>query len=400
MPHDTPGGHWHEPTGGKNAGYGKFARPKSPYDLFMESEGIPIFRDIGVSKVQNLPLAQWKRRGGKGTYIQLYGTEGKWGAYVVEVPGAGALNPEKHMYEEIFLVVEGRGSTEVWLDGDTKKHIFEWQTGSMFSIPMNAWYRIVNATSSPALLLGGTTAPNVMNLINNPDAIFNNPFRFTDRFSGAEDFYKPNDDIEPDPVRGLAMRKANFLPDIINCELPLDNRRSPGYRRLQPDMAGQRFHLWIGQHEPGRYSKAHKHTSSAVLICIKGAGYTYTWPDTLGPKPWNDGKADKVLRQDYEPVGLVSAAPMSGDWFHQHFGVSKDPLRFTAWFGPNNHDAMRPGVPGEKMADIWAMDVDKGGKAIPYRLEDPFIRKEFEARLTQEGVPSRMDDKFYDNAAD
>ncbi|WP_410969477.1 hypothetical protein, partial [Salmonella sp. SAL04284] len=74
------------------------------------------------------------------------------------------------------------------------------------------------------------------------------------------------------------------------------------------------------------------------------------------------------MRQDYEPVGLVSAAPMSGDWFHQHFGISNEPLRFTAWFGPNNHDAMRPGVPGEQMADIWAMDVDKGGKAIPYHL--------------------------------
>ena len=48
--------HWHEPTGGNRAGFGKFGRPKTPYDLFMESEGIPIFRDIGVSKVQNLPL--------------------------------------------------------------------------------------------------------------------------------------------------------------------------------------------------------------------------------------------------------------------------------------------------------------------------------------------------------
>src|SRR3954468_13388377 len=136
MPHDAPSGtHWHEPAGGKNAGYGKFGRPKSPYDLFMDSEGIPIFRDIGVSKVQNLPMGPWKRKGGKGTYIQLTGTEGKGGYYVVEVPGAGALNPEKHLYEEIFFVVEGRGSTEVWLDGDAKKHIFEWQTGSMFSIP-------------------------------------------------------------------------------------------------------------------------------------------------------------------------------------------------------------------------------------------------------------------------
>src|ERR1700745_424637 len=105
--HELTGGpHWHEPSGNERAGFGEFGRPKTPYDLFMESEGIPIYRDIGVSKVQNLPLAPWKRLGGKGTYIQLHGTEGKWGSYVVEVPGAGALNAEKHLYEEIYLVVD------------------------------------------------------------------------------------------------------------------------------------------------------------------------------------------------------------------------------------------------------------------------------------------------------
>ena len=91
--HDIPGQtHWHEPTAGQRAGFGKFGRPKTPYDIFMESEGIPIYRDIGVSKVQNLPLAPWKRTGGRGTYIQLHGTEGKWGCDVIEVPGAGALS--------------------------------------------------------------------------------------------------------------------------------------------------------------------------------------------------------------------------------------------------------------------------------------------------------------------
>ena len=40
--------------------------------------------------------------------------------------------------------------------------------------------------------------------------------------------------------------------------------------------------------------------------------YTYTWPEALGMTPWKDGQGDKVLRQDYEPVGIVSAAPMSG----------------------------------------------------------------------------------------
>ncbi|HTP84032.1 MAG TPA: cupin domain-containing protein, partial [Alphaproteobacteria bacterium] len=305
MPHDAPGVHWHEPTGTKRAGYGKFGRPKTPYDLFMETEGIPIFRDIGVRRVQDLPLQPWKRLGGRGTYIQLYGTEGKWGCYVAEVPGAGATNPERHMFEKIIYVVEGRGSTEVWLDGDSKRHIFEWQKGSLFSIPMNAWHRLVNATSSPALVLAGTTAPNVMNLINNTDAVFNCPYQFRDRFSGADDFYKPNDNIEPDPVRGLAMRRTNFIPDIVNCDLPLDNRRSPGYRRVEPFMTGNTFYLWIGQHENGRYSKAHAHTSAAVLICLKGKGYTYTWPEHAGVNPWRDGKSSLIKRVDYEPVGMV-----------------------------------------------------------------------------------------------
>ena len=33
--------HWHEPKAGENAGFGKFLRKPMPYDVFMESEGIP-----------------------------------------------------------------------------------------------------------------------------------------------------------------------------------------------------------------------------------------------------------------------------------------------------------------------------------------------------------------------
>ena len=396
MPHDAAGmTHWHEPGAGQRAGFGVFKRPKTPYDSFMESEGIPVFRDIGIRTVRDLPLAPWTRMGGRGSYIQLYGTEGKWGCYVVEVPGSGALNPEKHMYEEIFLVVEGRGSAEVWLDGESGRHVFEWQKGSMFSIPMNAMHRIVNASSSPALLLAGTTAPNVLNMINNVGAVFDNPYLFRDRFSGAADFYKPRDDIEPDPVRGLAMRRTNFIPDVVGCELPLDNRRSPGYRRVEPFMTGNSFYLWIGQHENGRYSKAHAHTSAAVLICLKGKGYTYTWPEHLGATPWKDGKADQVRRLDYEQFGMVTAAPGGARWYHQHFSVSKDPFRLTAWFGPNS-PGREPGPPGEKHTDYTAMELQEGGSAIPYWGEDPAIREEYLATLAREGVPSRMDPAWFE----
>ena len=204
----APESKFQEPTDNKTrAGLGKFLRPNTPYDNYMESQGIPIYRDIGVRRVQDLPRKPWKRMGGSGTFIQLLGTEGLWGCYVVEVPGAGALNAEKHMYEEQFLVVDGRGTTEVWVDGNPKKLTFEWQKGSIFAIPMNATHRIVNATSSPALLLAGTTAPNVMNIFGSEDFIFNCPYQFKDRFDPSDDYYKYKEEVTPDPVRGLAMRQ-------------------------------------------------------------------------------------------------------------------------------------------------------------------------------------------------
>ena len=106
--------------------------------------------------------------------------------------------------------------------------------------------------------------------------------------------------------------------------------------------------------------------------------------------PWKDGNADEVKRVDYEPVGMVSAAPGGARWYHQHFGASKDPLRLTAWFGPHN-PGREPGPPGEKHTDYTAMDIPEGGTAIPYWMEDPFIREEYERGSRPKGVPSRMD---------
>ncbi len=75
---------------------------------------------------------------------------------------------------------------------------------------------------------------------------------------------------------------------------------------------------------------------------------------------------------------------MSGDWFHQHFGIGKEGLRVSAWHGPNNQRSRKAGRPGEDMIDSGAIDIKKGGAAIPYYMEDPAyprrIRKNSQTR--------------------
>jgi hypothetical protein len=51
--------------------------------------------------------------------------------------------------------------------------------------------------------------------------------------------------------------------------------------------------------------------------------------------------------------------------------------------------------PGEELTDFGAIDLKKGGTAIPYHEEDLYVRAEFEAALKAEGVSSRMDAKLY-----
>ena len=41
------------------------------------------------------------------------------------------------------------------------------------------------------------------------------------------------------------------------------------------------------------------------------------------------------------------------------------------------------------------MDINEGGTAIPYWMEDPHIRDEFEAKLKAAGGESRMGNELY-----
>jgi mannose-6-phosphate isomerase-like protein (cupin superfamily) len=394
---------FHEPQNETEiAGQLRYERATCPYERFMNEEAIPVYRNsIGAYDVRDLTLGPWKRMGGRGSFLYLLGTTGR-GMYVVEVPSAGALNAERHIYEEMFYVVEGRGSTEVWREGG-RKRAFEWQPGSLFSIPVNTSHQLVNATSSPALLIAVTSAPTVMNQFNDRRFVFDNGFSFADRYDEDETFFNPNLELVPHPVTGRAVVRSNIIPDIARCELPLDNQRSPGYRRIQPQMAGnQALQCFVGEHAQGRYAKAHRGESAAgtaaVLICVRGKGYTFTWPHELGIHPWAEGQGDKVLRQDYVAGGMVCSSPIGPGFFHAHYGVGKEPMRFLALLGPNlsgDQGRRGGGEKDQKMTVSPNADIRDGGLTIGYDIEDPFVRKTFERALSEVGIECRMSDSLY-----
>lgn len=382
-----------QPDEKQRAGRVRWTRQPTPYERFMDEEGIPCVRGIGLYDVRELPLSPWARLEGRGSYVQLDGTEAVWGMYVVEIPARSELKPERHLYEELYYVVEGRGSTEVWKEGASRRQVFEWQHGSLFSVPLNCWHRLVNAGSSPVLVLAATGAPALMNIVNNPRFIFENPFEFSDRYDGSSDYFSPKTEMEPHPLSERAVLRTNLIPDIVSCELPVDNHRSPGYKWFEPFMAGNHFFggggqqlPFIAEHQSGRYSKAHAHASGAVLVCLKGKGYTYTWPVELGTRPWVAGKGHLVKRQDYIPGGMVTAAPGGGNWFHQHFGTGKEPLRILAIAGGY---WWVKGKPGDEIVSNNA-DMEEGGRSISYAQEDPWVRAEFKRELAKAGAEFRM----------
>lgn len=369
-------------------------RPATPYEQYCDDQGIPIYRGmLGIKDVRELELGPWERLGGRGAVIDLDGMGGLTGSYVVEVPAGGALNPERHLYEEVFYVLEGSGTTEVWLDGDEDPQLLEWRRNTVFSVPLNAWHRLVNGTDEPALVLVASNAPPVMQLFDDVDFVFGTPYHFRRRYDRSADYFQAWTELGTDETTGRALNAGAVVPDVVDCEVPLSGQRGEGHRHFYIRLCGNFFRGHVAEYPVGRYSKTHAHEAGPVLVCLAGTGYTLTWPKSAGTTPWQDGKADLVRRQDYQPGGLVSAAPGGADWFHAHFATSKQPLRVMAWLG--GYPQRTEGAPGSLVVSRNE-DLKLGGNTIEYRDEDPMVRQIFQKELEASGVVYDMPDSLFE----
>jgi len=82
--------------------------------------------------------------------------------FLMEIPAGASTTPVHHLYEAIYFVLEGTGSTEIALPGGGRRS-FEWGPRSFFAIPLNATHRHFNGSGTKrALLCSTTTMPLVM----------------------------------------------------------------------------------------------------------------------------------------------------------------------------------------------------------------------------------------------
>lgn len=352
----------------------KFATEKdSPYTRWVRNEGLDIFPAMYVRNLREVELKPWARRGGRAAFVNHDASRTSNDSYVMEIPAGGKLAPQRQLFEEMILILDGNGSTTVWNQAGQKVS-FEWQAGSLFAIPLNTSHQHFNGSGlAPARYVSVTNAPPVINLYEDIDFVFNTPYDFASRFNGEPDYFANKTEQE-----GLLL-KTNFVSDAINLPLIEAKERGAGGGHIRFSMANGSMNSHISQFPVGTYKKGHAHGPGAYVIILSGEGYSLMWAEGEEPK-----------RYDWE-VGTLIVPPNMV--FHQHFNTGTTPARYLAF----KHEVVSlrnsQGVP-----KAW-ISRRIGGDQIDYADESPVVRHLFEEALAKNNLESRMTKAYEDELA-
>jgi oxalate decarboxylase/phosphoglucose isomerase-like protein (cupin superfamily) len=349
----------------------KFATEKdrdTPYQRWVRGEGLEIVSGHYVPNLRSVELKPWPRRGGAGVYINHDASRTSNDCYVCEIPPGKSLAPQRQLFEEMILVLDGRGATAVWNDSGSRI-TFEWKAGAMFAIPLNCWHQHFNGSgSNPVRYVAVTNGPAVMNLYDDTNFVFNTAYDFKNRFAGEPDYFTPKTE-----TKGFLL-PANFVPDAVNLSLISAKERGAGGGHIRFNMARGSMSSHISQFPIGTYKKAHAHGPSAHVIILSGEGYSLMWPEGEQPR-----------RYDWQ-VGTLVVPP--NKWFHQHFNSGSVPARYLAFKHEVALIRNSQGVP-----TAW-ISRRAGGDQIDYADERPEIRSMFKEALARHGMAPRMDDAY------
>src|SRR6266702_7409935 len=347
----------------------KFATEKdTPYLRWVRGEGLEVISAQYVANLRTVELKPWPRRGGAGVFINHDASRTSNDCYVCAIPPGSKLAPQRQLYEEMILILEGRGSTSVWNDAG-KRITFEWKAGAMFAIPLNCWHQHFNGSGQEAArYVGVTNAPAVMNMYDDANFVFNSAFDFKNRFAGEPDYFTPKSE------KNGFLLVTNFVPDAVNLPLISAKERGAGGGHIRFNMAKTSLNSHISQFPIGTYKKAHAHGPGAHVIILSGEGYSLMWPEGDEPRYYK-----------WE-VGTMIVPPNM--WLHQHFNTGTTPARYLAFKHEGVAIRNSQGVP-----KAW-ISKRLGGDQIDYSDENPDTRKEFERELAKHGLKSAMDKAY------
>ncbi len=343
------------------------------YLEWINTEGIPVVEDFGIDLL-SVEVKPWARLEAQGAYTLVKGRGDFLDTYVLEIRPGGSTAPQKHLFEEVVYVLDGRGSTTVE-SSSGQSHSFEWGAKSLFALPLNARYRHYNTSGQkPARLVSTTNLPMVLNAFHNLDFIVNNPLSFPERL-GEEKFFKG--DGEFIPMRpGRHMWETNFVPDLSTFKLHEWKERGGGGSNIMFVLADGTMHAHMSEMPVGTYKKGHRHGADFHIFPVTGHGYSLLW---------HEGDHD-FIRFDWRHGSVYAPPDMM---FHQHFNTSPEPARYLAVaFG-----GLRYPFSEDKKRTFLGMDVSvkEGGRQIEYEDQDPRIHPIYEQELRKHGLEPSMD---------
>lgn len=347
----------------------KFAKEKeTPYTRWVAGEGLEIIDGIYVPDLNTVALKPWPRRNGRAVYINHDASRTSNDCYVCEIAPGSELAPQRQLYEEMIMILSGRGSTAVWNDAGQKTS-FEWQAGALFAIPVNAWHQHFNgAGDQPVRFVAVTNLPPIMNVFEEPEFIFNTSRDFKSRFSGEPDYFAPRETLS-----GFLL-ETNFVADAVNLPLVEAKERGAGGGHIRFNLAKSSLNAHISQMPVATYKKAHAHGPGAHVIMLTGEGYTLMWPEGEAPR-----------RYDWKPGTLITPPNM---WYHQHFNTGDSPARYLAFKYEGVAIRNSQGVP-----KAW-ISRRIGGHQIDYADERREVRTMFADALAAHGLAPQMDASY------
>ncbi|HET8570015.1 MAG TPA: hypothetical protein VFM93_13630 [Candidatus Limnocylindria bacterium] len=329
------------------------------YQEWLDRQGLPVHTGLAIDLMQ-AETKPWARLGADAAFIHLDARGDFSTCYLADIAAGRSTEPMRGIFEEVFYVLDGNGSTVLELP-DGKQRSFEWQRGSLFAIPVNTRYRHHNSSGTKkARLASVSDLPTVMKLFRDEKFVFDNPHVF-DRL-GEEKFFKGEGTFIPTREH-RHMWETNFVPNLLTFDqMRVSHGRGTGSMNIMFILADGTMHAHMSEIPAGNYKKAHVHGEGYFIFQLSGEGYSLYW--NVGEEP---------IRVDWT-YGVMHSPPYR--MWHQHFNVASEGARYLAIaFGSMRYPFLK-----EKLQVIQrSYTVKNPDVQIEYEDEDPKIRRLFDA---------------------